>query len=255
MGAVKRVALALAVLMVSTAALGANAGAESPAENQITRANIYVQETWPDEFAGYWLDFDYPRSKVDYDGPGYGPDQKVFIAFTSGAEEKVAKVRELFPGTNPFVAVTHKYSMNELENLQHRVTGDLRSYADGKLDIPGPGFKWHATGIRVVDNLVEANLSKVTPEYEAWAAERYAPMSDALSIFVGGKPVPTFGGKRPLRPGLDAECRSKCRKAKARKQALRKKCRRASRVAARTGSPSAKRLARSKKCRSLRRTV
>lgn len=252
MGAMKRVATALAILVVSMVALGASANAESPTEDQVTRANIYVQETWPDEFAGYWLDFDYPRSKVDFDGPGYGPDQKVFIAFTSGAEEKVAQVRDLFPGTNPFVAVTHKYSMNALEDLQRRATRDMRSYMDGELDIPGPRFEWFGSSIWVVDNVVEIGVSEVTPEYESWAADRYAPMNDALSIVKGEKAVPLSGR---VKPGLDAKCRSRCRKAKVRKQALRKKCRRAARVAKRTGSRNAKRLARSKKCRALRRTA
>ncbi len=241
--------LALAVLMWGGVAQAAN-----PEDHPVVKAQIYAQETWPDEFAGFWLDFDYPRTNKHQGG--IPSDQKVFIAFTDDAEEKVAELRQKFPASNPYVAVTHTHSMVELERLQQKVTNDLRAYMDGRLAIPGPAFKWHGTGIWVVDNVVEVNLSAVTPEYEAWAADRYGSDYAALKIFVGDEVVPDSGLVGHVHyPGKNAnkQCNARCHRTKARKKALRKKCARASRRAKKTGSRKARKIARSKKCRAVRR--
>jgi hypothetical protein len=253
----------LVVAIIAGLALSVFAGtarADDPlARDPVIQANLYAQSTWPDEFAGFWLDFDYNHTEADFDRGGIPPDQKVFIAFTSGAEEKVAKIRELFPTTNPYVAVTHTYSEATLMKLQGRVTKDLREYVDGQLAIPGPAFTWHGTGIWVVDNVVEVNLSEVTPEYEAWAAERYGELFPALRIFAGPEIVPLMdtGQKQISRkaPKRGKKCGPACKRAKVRKRILRRKCARAVRRASKHGSPGARKLARSKKCRALRQSA
>lgn len=251
--------VATGLALVVCGVLAGSSKANNPFENEpAAQAIQFAESNWPDEFAGAWFDFDHPRSPDDFD-QGWLPDQKVFFAFTHGAEEKVANLRSLFPASNPYVAVTHTHSYATLRQLQNEVTNDLRAYMNGELTIPGPAFRWYSTGVWVVGNEVSVSLSVVTPEYEAWAAERYGDLYPAINAHVGQKVVPAIG--QPLRPpvsgrneaGNGRKCGRVCRRALARKRMLKRKCARAARVAVRTGAPKAKRVARSKRCRALRR--
>lgn len=126
-----------------------------------------ARRVWPDELANVWGVGQFP---------GTGPGSEMHFAFTSGAEEKVAFLRELFPGHESiFIPHTFEYSEKYLLALQRRIEEDFKKLRSGELQAPHDSFEFGWIGLFGGENRIRIPMLPFPPAFEAWALERWGP--------------------------------------------------------------------------------
>lgn len=212
---------------------------------------------WPDEIANVWGVGSFP---------GPGPGSEMHFAFTSGAEAKVAFLRELFPDHESiFIPHTFEYSEKYLLALQRQIEADFVKLRSGELQAPHDSFEFGFIGLFGGENRIRIPMLPFPPAFEAWALERWGP---AVILEANPGLIPWPGTEMPGRiypyhpetedPGIPAaESDRKSSGSKAGSVRLRadrrlvRKCRRASK----SRSATRKRFSKSKKCKRARRAV
>jgi len=109
---------------------------------------IAANEAWPRTFAGYWID---------------QSERATHVAFTEGAEEKVARLAECFPERN-FSSVTFERSLQEMEMVLDEILADREAIRAGNHEMPGIPDHHYSFYLDVRRNVIYVLIEEVTPE-------------------------------------------------------------------------------------------
>ncbi|HUG88643.1 MAG TPA: hypothetical protein VMP42_07740 [Actinomycetota bacterium] len=127
---------------------------------------IATNEAWPRTFAGYWID----------ESEGI-----LYVAFTEGAEPKVARLGECFP-ERTFAPVTFERSLQEMEAVLDEMLADREAIRGGTLELPGIPDHRYSFGIEVMRNVITVYMEDVTPEVSETFKSRYGSFLEVIEV-------------------------------------------------------------------------
>lgn len=153
-----------------------------------------AQERWRSEYAGLWIE---------------PADGTVNVAFTAGAEAKVAELAASFPRPDRLRAVTAARSYDSLDALLRTMIADRELAHDGALSIAGVRGGSYTLEIDVPRNVVAVSTGTDDPAAQASFRERYGP---AVVVTGGALPGPAYCNytdcRYSLRSGLEIKSSS-----------------------------------------------
>jgi hypothetical protein len=239
-----------AILTLSVTAVPAFSYNDNGEDLPAVAARDYAKAQWPDEYSGFWVSYVTPPS---FGGDALPADASFHFAFTDSAEAKVEILRAMFPGDYQYISAEHEFSMNYLHEVKALAVADLKLIVEGALDAPGDPIEYWSVGIGERENRTAVGVPDATPEFKAWALDRWGP---AAEVTTQGPVYPAIGPPLdPPRPSDDGLTDPGGPGAigpkpglKKRKELL-KKCNRA----ARSKSVARKHFSKSKKCKRARR--
>lgn len=116
-------------------------------------------QTWPDSFAGLWID---PEGA-----------ERIYVAFTSGASRRVRALSTSFSRPDLLVAITATTSLRELERRQDRMIQDRELARKGALAFPGIDGALYDMDIDVRNNALMVIVEHLSPETAKAFHDRY----------------------------------------------------------------------------------
>lgn len=184
---------------VSAGASSSEEGRSGPPElTELDRAAFSLEpaarELWPGSFGGAW------------GNAGQGP-LKIYVAFTEGAEEKVATLAEGFPEPQMLEPVTVHSSLAELEDLQLKMISEREAAQDAQSLLRGAEGEKYDLGIDYERNAVRV---VVPDQVEAARASLGKAYGRAVVVEEGVLSVPQACANRfncglQLRAGIGAK--------------------------------------------------
>lgn len=127
---------------------------------------IAANEAWPSTFAGYWVD---------------ESEGMLYVAFTEGAEAKVARLTECFP-ERTFTPVTFERSLQELEAVADEMLADREAIRAGTLEVPGIPHHRYSFGIEVMRNIIGVYMEDMPPGAVETFRSRYGPFLEVEEV-------------------------------------------------------------------------
>jgi hypothetical protein len=116
---------------------------------------------WPDEFAGLWID-----------------RRTIVVAFTEGAEEKAAELRQAIEQPFPVIAADAERTVDELRDLQQTMIAHRADLGRGDhpSDMPAAMVETRGhydLGIDIQTGVVTVHVERLSPELQAAFGEYY----------------------------------------------------------------------------------
>ena len=134
-----------------------------PLELAVDLLDAAAIEKWPNEYAGLWLD---------------GEEGPVNLAFTSGADVKVAELAVAFPKPELLRAVDADVSLAQLESLQDEIVAGRDGQTEVGEQLAAVAPAEYPVGIDLANNSVYVQVEKITPQVQdAFRAEYEGPVS------------------------------------------------------------------------------
>jgi hypothetical protein len=140
-----------------------------------------ARHAWPLTFAGLWLE---------------EKERMLYVAFTEGAEEKVARLAECLPKRS-FTPVAFEHSERELLDVLDRMRADREAIRAGRLTLPGIQDEEYSFGLYTKENVILIHVATVTPE----AVETFTTRYGDFVVLEGGGP----GGPGGPEPAINTE--------------------------------------------------
>jgi len=131
---------------------------------------IAANEAWPRTFAGFWIE---------------QSEHTAYVAFTEGAEEKVARLAECFSDRS-FTPITFERSLGELEGVFAEILADREAIRAGTMTLPGIPDHQYSFGIYMMRNVITVTMEGVTPETIETFTSRYGPFVEVEEGDPGG---------------------------------------------------------------------
>jgi streptogrisin C len=162
------VVMAAACVFAATSARATEPGGETPTSVEPDPLELAVDELdasaaakWPDEYAGLWLD-----------------GEEVNLAFTSGADAKVADLAMTFPKPELLRAVDAEVSLAQLQSLQDEIVAARDGKTEVAEELAAVAPAEYPVGIDLANNSVYVQVEKITTQVqEAFRSEYEGPVS------------------------------------------------------------------------------